>query len=98
MAAIPEDYTLTATGDYDVPLAASLPYLVTMGTSNAAGSAATISFPIGAAGAYVAVDDNGFLGSDPMSRRFVAPANTMRITVGTYTTPIKVSVLNHPAT
>lgn len=94
MAAIPDNYTLTATGDYDAGgLFPGKEYLIILGTSDKAGSAVKTQFPVGAAGAFVDVDDNLFMADNPMSRRFIAPASTVRITVITYSSPIKVGII-----
>lgn len=93
MAAIPSNYLIEEAGDYDVSdLVPGRAYVVALATSDPSTSEASVLFPIGIDGAFVGVDDNTFLATDPMSRRFVSPTGTMRISVTTFGEDIQVTV------
>lgn len=93
MADIPANYTIPGTGDYDVSnLEPGSEYVVALATSDPSTSEASILFPIGVGGAFVDVDDNTFFLSGPMSRRFVSPASSIRISVTAFADDIQVTI------
>lgn len=82
MPVIPSTYLIETTGDYDVPgLEPGSEYVLTLATADPSTCAATVLFPIGPGGVLSSVDDNSFLGTNPVSRRFVSPASSMQISV-----------------
>lgn len=93
MAAIPSTYLIEEAGDWDVPdLVPGRAYVLALSTADPSTCAALVQFPIGPGGVWSSVDDNTFLGTDPVSRRFVATSGTMRIVVSSISDFIQVTV------
>lgn len=98
MAAIPENYTITESGDYDIPgLKTSNRYLICAKTEDKSGANLKIQFPIGVDGAFVDCDNGSLLADTEVSEaRIYAPETTMRLSVSEIVEPIKITIITLP--
>lgn len=90
MAKLPPNHIITSAGTYDLPnLIPGREYLLTL---RGAGSA-TLSFNDGPGDAFVAVKDGEMLGTKPAEARLIPPSSTLRISVSSVTSNIRVNLL-----